>query len=240
MVVIAMLQLVVIVVSEPPLVLNTQPTLHIRDWGDGMVLQHNRPFVNGCGAPKDSVVTVTLHPSKEEASVWVQWGCFAIPLMPRAVMQSTEEAVTLTVSLNNNTTPFATAYGVLFGHAALCRQEGAVALSPKDSHNASKGAVNIGEQGMPINISHAWPCPPCGVLHVTPPTRTPRVSTRDDEGATTVAFGYPKAIPRHIHQTWSGYNLPCPSRWAEVNHLSRPGINLPSESRYTFIHLTVN
>jgi mannosyltransferase OCH1-like enzyme len=30
-------------------------------------------------------------------------------------------------------------------------------------------------------------------------------------------WGYPEAIPKHIHQTWRDAALPCPSTWAEVN-----------------------
>jgi hypothetical protein len=218
---------------------------HIIDWKDGMVLQHNRPLLSGCGLPNNgSIVRVAalrvipddLHQVLlENVSASVKWGCFTAELAPRAVMTSISEAVTLTVTLDNNTSPLFTAHGVLFGHAALCRHEQATAEGAVESSTGvhiTPTARASGLKGQSVLLKrHAWPCPPQGfpqnVSSDGAANNVSRVPAPDAYGAVPagVSFGYPDAIPRHIHQTWSGYDLPCPSRWAEVSqHYHRPSL----------------
>jgi hypothetical protein len=212
-------------------------TAHIIDRKDGMVLQHNRPLLSGCGLPNNgSVVSVAvlrvipddLHQVVlENVSASVKRGCFTAELAPRAVMTSVSEAVTLTVTLDKNTSPLFTAHGVLFGHAALCRLEQAtadVAVESSTGVHSTPTARASGLKGQSVLLKrHAWPCPPQGfpqnVSSDGAANNVSRVPAPDAYGAVLaeVSFGYPDAIPQHIHQTWSGYDLPCPSRWAEVS-----------------------
>jgi hypothetical protein len=197
---------------------------------DGNVLHHSRPLVSSCGAPVNSTsITVTVHPGGETASAPVIGGCFIVALKPRPSSRSVSDAVTLALTLENSTSPFTTAYGVLFGHPALCEQERErqAAQKPTSSlQNIKKITTEAASKADSSGHVQTLLCPPEGFSgrQITngsgSDSDTHQLPTVNVDGVvpSNSSFGYPSAIPRHIHQTWSGYDLPCPSRWAEVIH----------------------
>jgi len=201
---------------------------------DGNVLHHSRPLVSSCGAPVNSTsITVTVHPGSETSSAPVIGGCFIVALRPRPSSRSVSDAVTLALTLDNSTSPFTTAYGVLFGHPALCEQaerERQAAQKPTSSlSNIKKKPTEAASKARRADSSghvQTLLCPPQGFFgrQITngsgSDSDTQQLPTANVDGVvpSNNSFGYPSAIPRHIHQTWSGYDLPCPSRWAEVIH----------------------
>jgi mannosyltransferase OCH1-like enzyme len=58
-------------------------------------------------------------------------------------------------------------------------------------------------------------------LRRTDPARTQPCATPSPTSPAVLVppegWGYPEAIPKHIHQTWIDTSVPCPSTWVAVN-----------------------
>ena len=86
-------------------------------------------MIHGCGAQPAERITAVVEPGGEMAVAAAEPnGCFVVRLAPRSVMTSADEAVSISLrvdsqsstSLLSRAAPFATATDVLFGHTILC------------------------------------------------------------------------------------------------------------------------
>lgn len=95
-------------------------------FGDGMVLQHDRPLIHGCGTQPHDRIAACVGPCKDEIARGVADanGCFTLHLAPRPVFsgnRSSTLSIAVKISTGNASSPFfAHAHGVTFGHVILC------------------------------------------------------------------------------------------------------------------------
>jgi hypothetical protein len=116
------------IMVEPSTAFATTPQM-LGVFGDGMVLQHDRPIIDGCGALPHANIAACVGNSSGPCGDEIvrimadKIGCFSLPLAPRSVMKSAASklVIEVKVSTGNASSPFfARARDVSYGHVILC------------------------------------------------------------------------------------------------------------------------